>query len=591
MRFSRDKHGFSLALIIAILTLLPALAILQYRWVGQVSDAEHARLLASVREKTNRMCQELNRELMQPVALFQGPNQEEEEAAERIAQWQATSPWQGIVKNLYVVTFKDEKPEVQRFDSGRKQFVAAEWPERLGALKRQLLDLVASQPAPGTPPLGIFVDEEAMASLAPKLSGPPRFRPPAELQWILIEWDGVLIRDRMIKEIVARHMGEAESAEYLVRIASRAHPEKAIFTTAPDKDAAYFTPPDALGSLIELRRDQAPRGAGRPPRRGRGTGEREDGTLPGPPPEAAPPPPQAGAEQSGMWLVLVKSSAGSLEAVVASARRKNLAISFAILLILGVSIVSLLISTRRASRLAELQMEFVAGVSHELRTPLTVICSAGQNLADGLVADEKQMRTYGSAIYKEGKRLSEMVEQIMSYAGIQSGRAKYDPQPVEVSMVLQHAVASCEPQIAESGCRIDQRLEADLPMALADPIALAHCVRNILSNALMSGKDGGWVGLNVQRGTEPGSTTIRIQVEDKGAGIDPADIGHIFQPFYRGRKPVANQIRGAGIGLSLVKRIIEANGGSVAVHSVLGKGSCFTLTIPAVEAPQDEFGA
>ena len=592
MRFLRDKHGLSVALIVATLTLLPVLALLQYKWVGQVSDAEQERMRLSIRNTTARMCQELNRELMQPASLFMGPGAEDE-LPERISQWRASSPSRELVTNFYLVDVHDERLELRQFDPDARQFNPTSWPERFQLLQQRLAGHSMEPSGPGKPPLGILIDDDAMAMIAPRLSGPPRMRRQAESRepvgWALIEWNTKLLRGQLMQEAIGRFFAASENPEYVIRIVSRARPANVIYTTAPDKDEAFFQPPDAMGSLLELRRDQIGRGFGRPQRQG-GPPRGE-----GPPPDAPPPaPPQAGRDQEGAWIVYVKHSTGSLDSVVANARYKNLTISFAILVILGASIVLLLIGTQRARRFAELQMEFVAGVSHELRTPLTVICSAGQNLADGLVADEKQMRNYGTAIFKEGRRLSEMVEQIMRYAGIESGRAKYDPQPVEVSMVLSHAVAACEAQISESGCKLEQMLEPDLPLALADPIALAHCVRNLLSNALMYAREGGWIGLTAQRLNESKHPTVQILVEDRGPGIDPADLPHIFEPFFRGREPVSRQIRGAGIGLSLVKRIMEANGGTASVHSKPGNGSCFTLTVPAIEAPQEteeELGA
>ncbi len=608
MRFLRDKHALSIVLIVATLTLLPLLAILQYQWVGQVSDSEHERLQMTIRNTTARMCQELNREFLAPASLFMGPGPVED-VAERIQEWRGSSPYRESVKNFYLIDRADSGWELRIFDSGTARFQASAWPVQLTGL-RDRLQAATSKPDTGRAPFSILVDETAMAMLTPRLAGPPRMRRgstmPEPEGFTIIEWDAKAVHERLLPEVVARWISEGAPNDYLVRIASRSKPATVIYTNAPDRDAAFFQPPDALGSFLEMRREQMRNGRGGPPgmRGGRG-GKRPPPEEPADDEPVGPPPARpdgkrpAGKdmdarEENGIWVVQVKHRAGSLESVVASARNKNLAISFAILLLLAVSIVLLLVNTQRASRFAALQMEFVAGVSHELRTPLTVICSAGQNLSDGLVADEKQMRTYGTAIYKEGRRLSVMVEQIMSYAGIQSGRAKYDPQPVEVSMVLKHAMQSCEQQIAESGCRVDQRLEADLPLALADPIALAHCVRNLLSNALLYGRDGKWVGISAQRGTEPGPLMVRIQVEDRGAGIDPADVKNIFKPFYRGRGPVAQQIRGAGIGLSLVQRIMEAHGGKASVVSTLGKGSCFTLLIPAVDAPPEmdnEFGA
>ena len=165
MRFLRDKHGFSLALIVAIVILLPALALMQYKWVGQVSDAEHERLRTSIRNTTERMCQELNRELMQPVSLFRpGSN---EEIALRISQWQSSSPWRDMVTNLYLVHLNDEQPEVQQYDWEAKGFKAAQWPERLQRLRVTAVDRVKNPPGPGNPPAAALVDDDAMAMLAP----------------------------------------------------------------------------------------------------------------------------------------------------------------------------------------------------------------------------------------------------------------------------------------------------------------------------------------------------------------------------------------------------------------------------------------
>ena len=118
----------------------------------------------------------------------------------------------------------------------------------------------------------------------------------------------------------------------------------------------------------------------------------------------------------------MKHPSGSLEAAVNAARRRNLLVSTASSAMLGASMGLLVVSTRRAQELARQQIEFVAAVSHELRTPLAVIRSAADNLADGVVHDEAQVRKYGELVRGEGRRLTEMVEQILEFAGIQSGQ-------------------------------------------------------------------------------------------------------------------------------------------------------------------------
>ena len=119
---------------------------------------------------------------------------------------------------------------------------------------------------------------------------------------------------------------------------------------------------------------------------------------------------------------IVQHESGSLEAAVASARRRNLAISFGVLLLLSVSVALLAATSRRAHRLAQQQMEFVAGVSHELRTPVAVIRSAAENLSHGVVGSGERVKRYGTMIEVEARRLGEMVESVLQYAGLESGR-------------------------------------------------------------------------------------------------------------------------------------------------------------------------
>src|SRR5262249_16769476 len=224
---------------------------------------------------------------------------------------------------------------------------------------------------------------------------------------------------------------------YAVRIVNRARSARLVYESDPGLAASFFAVPDSRTTIFDVR----------PPR---------DGPL-GPPP---PPRPPGGP---GRWEVLIKRRSGPLEAAVARAKIRNLAVGFAILSVMAGATGMLLYSTRRAQRLAKLQMEFVAGVSHELRTPLAVICSAGDNLADGLIATPSQVKRYGGLIRNEGKRLSQMVEQILYFGGIQSGRAKYQPKPVEVASVIQRALKDCQASVVESGCEVDEKIDAGLP--------------------------------------------------------------------------------------------------------------------------------
>jgi signal transduction histidine kinase len=246
------------------------------------------------------------------------------------------------------------------------------------------------------------------------------------------------------------------------------------------------------------------------------------------------------------------------------------------------SLAVLLVATRRAQKLARMQMEFVAGVSHELKSPLSVICSAGDNLADGLVAGEQQVRRYGAVVRGEGRRLSRMVDKILGFAGIQSGHARYDLQPVDVSEVVAAAVAACEPDLRAAGCTLEASLEPDLPPILADSVSLTHCLRNLIDNALAHGGEGNWIGVRARAIGENQSRNLEIAVEDRGRGIEPRELARIFDPFYRGRRAVQDQVRGFGLGLTLARRIAEAHSGTLSVESAPGQGTRFILRVPAL---------
>ena len=276
------------------------------------------------------------------------------------------------------------------------------------------------------------------------------------------------------------------------------------------------------------------------------------------------------------WYVVVKHSAGSLEAFVGSTRRRNLAISMGILAVLAASMALLIVSTRRSQELARQQLEFVAAVSHELRTPLAVIRSAGDNLADGVVHDEAKVREYGDVIRAEGRRLSEMVEQILELAGIQSGQRGFVRRAVAIAPIVEDVLSSSGALLEEAGMRVETALPAGLPPAIGDPAGLRRVFQNLIGNAIKYGAAGGWIGV---RASQQGGQ-LHVTVADRGIGIQPSEQARIFEPFYRASEVVAARMQGAGLGLSLVQRIVEAHGGRIAVKSLPGHGSEFIVSLP-----------
>ncbi len=311
----------------------------------------------------------------------------------------------------------------------------------------------------------------------------------------------------------------------------------------------------------------------------------------------------------GRWSLVATHRAGSLEAAVASVRTRNLMLSSSILLLLTLVVGLIVVSARRAQELARQQMEFVAAVSHELRTPVSVIGVAAGNLADGVVEDPQRVRKYGETIQGEARRLGETVERVLQLAGIAAGRAAAAPTTVHPSDLVMQSIAACQPEIEAAGATVETDIQDDLPLVQGDVAALRSAIQNLVSNAVKYGGDARWLRVRVSgdpKGSPPQSvfglrhprvastivfrggnpsglpSAVAFTVEDRGLGIPEAERSHIFEPFYRGHEAVARQIHGSGLGLNLVKRIAEAHGGTVTVASEAGKGSTFTLTLPAV---------
>jgi signal transduction histidine kinase len=395
--------------------------------------------------------------------------------------------------------------------------------------------------------------------------------------FVIVQFDRGYIERDLLPVLAGRYFANGGEFDYGVVVTTRREPRTVVYRSDP-ADGIHPTP-DASAGLLEVRFDQLDSGmfragdpatpalfAHRPPRDAHRGGFR-------------PPP-----ADRGLWEVGVTHRAGSLEEVVAHTRHRNLLISFGTLLLLGASVVMVALSSQRARRLAAQHVEFVAGVSHELRTPVAVVCSAGENLADGLVRDPAEVRVYGATIRDEGRRLAEMIEQVLEFAGIDSLERRRAREPIAVASLVEEALKACAGTIADAGIEVELRIAPGLPVVLGDRAALRRALQNLIQNSARHAAAGHWIGLSAAAGRAGRADVVRVTVRDHGPGIPPGEQGRIFQAFYRGRQALAAGVSGSGLGLSLVQRIVDAHGGVVEVESAPGAGSAFSLVLPAATA-------
>jgi signal transduction histidine kinase len=297
------------------------------------------------------------------------------------------------------------------------------------------------------------------------------------------------------------------------------------------------------------------------------------------------------SESPGTWRPLAAHGAASVDDVVAAARRRSLAAVGGGLVLVGAGVALVIVSAQRVRRLAQRQMEFVAGMSHELRTPVAVICSAAENLADGLVEEPAQVRRYGAVVGAEARRLVDMVEQVLEFAGASPARPVRRRETVDLTRLVEQSLEAFADGLRERAFTVATEVDPALPAVVGDPQALGRALRNLVGNALKYGADGRW--LRVRAATGEAGRAVLISVEDRGRGIPAAELPHVFEPFFRGRRPMDEQAGGFGLGLALVERVVEAHGGRVSVVSAPGRGSVFTLRLPvarAVEEARSEAG-
>ena len=235
--------------------------------------------------------------------------------------------------------------------------------------------------------------------------------------------------------------------------------------------------------------------------------------------------------------------------------------------------------TVRQLELAQLKSGFVSNVTHEFKTPIALIRLAVETLEMRRVTSAEESQKFLATIARETTRLSQLVDNILDFARLEAGQTVFRLEPVDLAHVVREAVEHFRPRLDPLGFKVEVEIADDLPKVRGDERALSHCVLNLLDNAMKYSR--GRKELRVSAGARGGRVTV--SVADRGIGISPRDQKRVFEKFVRLETGLVHDVKGAGLGLSLVEQIMRAHGGRVELVSTAGEGSTFTLVLPAAE--------
>ena len=286
-------------------------------------------------------------------------------------------------------------------------------------------------------------------------------------------------------------------------------------------------------------------------------------------------------QQKQLWLfpnlsLGIRLAGQSLDEVVGSRFQRNLLLILLVDLLVIAAAVFVYRTFRRESELTRMKSDFVATVSHELRTPLSLIRMYAETLEMERLKDPGKQKEYLVTIVHETERLSHLINNILNFARIDAGRKVYHFGDVQLNDVVMSVVNTYESHLKEQGFQVVVDLDTELPPITADAEAVKEGVVNLLDNAAKYSSDRKYI--RITTGSDGGRAFV--DVEDRGVGIAPRNRERIFEMFYRVSEGDVHTTKGSGLGLALVRHIMDAHRGTVTVTSTPGAGSTFRLSFP-----------
>jgi signal transduction histidine kinase len=523
--------------LVVMAVLCAVLAYLQYQWTGELAEAEAQRMEQGLRQQGLSMKQEMENELRRAYSMLL-PKASEVEAADmddtalqrRYQDWLAQEP-RPIFSRLALARKEGARLRYQQMNLTTGKLELRPWPREWGPLRDNLEAKMRRLPHPPfKDPWGLVFER-------------PIFAAEAEAGWQILELDSTYLNKVWMPELCQQYLAYGSAPSAHVQLTAMDASDRVHYTSKEDFPHTDVVLSTEMHDFISLSDD----------------------------PMKRPPHPY--------WLLELARIPGTVEKIVEAARVKNLSLAVVLNLLIIAAGLMLVRHTKKSREMAEAQMKFVATVSHELRTPLTVIRAAAHNLQRGVVQDPERVNQYLALISQNTDQLGEMVEQVLSYAGAQNGLPlkKEVISPVEL---IQSAIRNCSTELEAAHCELECDLPEGLPSLLGDAASLRRAVQNLISNAAKHARSGAWVGVSAAVLEDE----LEIRVQDHGPGIPAGEAEAVFEPFVRGSLAQQEQTRGSGLGLSLVREIMQAHGGSIQLEAGEPQGCCFTLKLPVGRA-------
>tara|TARA_R100001143_G_scaffold52481_2_gene47696 strand:- start:69099 stop:70817 length:1719 start_codon:yes stop_codon:yes gene_type:complete len=274
-------------------------------------------------------------------------------------------------------------------------------------------------------------------------------------------------------------------------------------------------------------------------------------------------------------------------ATQASLNRNLIVLGFAVFVLVG-ALFFIFINAQKEREFTQRQTAFLANVTHELKTPLAVMQAAGENISDGRISDGNSLKSYGEHIYLEAVRLRKMIDQLLDVAKVDSGQTVVNSSAHQLDELVNDYYEKNKGYVESKGFNFTINRSSKLPMVLVDSEHVETILGNLIENSIKYSTKNKSISIDLIASDKTAGFSIR----DSGVGIPKKQQKNIFKKFYRIENSMTSKIKGHGLGLSIVKNLVELNGGTIDVTSEPGNGSEFSVYFRPItgnyEAPHSE---